>query len=302
MANDILIALGSNCIDEYYSVSDIPKKGEKSMARFIENKVGGMIGNAASIYAAYNHPTIMFDFMNHDASNQILLDDLKNNHVSTDFISFDDAYPSSKCQIMLSEGERIIFVMDNTEVKHTLSDKQINFLTEANYLYTTLSDFVQVENYEKLFSQAKKSGLKIVFDVERTSIQNIQDIKSLFDFADILFINEQADEVLEVQLGDYKTDYRKKALIVLTQADKGSTIYDQDQTIKIDAYKISPVDTTGAGDTYNVSFLHGLVSGWSLEACGRFANAAASRSILGFGPRAGIASEDEVLAFISDYK
>lgn len=301
MPKDHLIALGSNCMDDYYTVSDIPKQGEKSLARFIENKVGGMIGNAAAVYAAYGHPTSMYDFMNFDPSNQRLIEDLKQAQVNTDKIAFDATYPSSKCLIMLKGGERIIFVMDHTHVVHRLSVAQFEFLHEASYLYTTLSDFIQVENYATVFTQAKQHGLQIIFDVERASVQPIADLSSLLDFADILFINEQADDLLRERLGDYIQTYRQKALIVLTQAERGSMIYNAHQSLKIEAYPVVPVDTTGAGDTYNVSFLHGLVSGWSLETCGRFASAAASRSILRLGARSGVCSEAEVLAFMQTF-
>lgn len=302
MAHDHLIALGNSCIDEYYEISDIPSQGEKVLARYLESKVGGMIGNAAAIFAGYGHHTVIYDFMNRHPSNRILLDDLEKYHVSTSFISFDDRYPQTKCQIMLKDGERIIFVMVDIHAIHHLDEKQRAYLKDADYLYTTPTEFLQVQDHELLFKQAKDKGLKIVFDIEKAAVEQIPDIGHVLDFADILFINEQADEALRRKLGDYLETYRQKALLILTQGENGSTIFSKERDIKIQPYKVTPVDTTGAGDTYNVSFLHGLTQGWDLEKCGDFASAAASRSILSLGPRTGVCTEKDVFTFMDDFR
>jgi 2-dehydro-3-deoxygluconokinase len=46
---------------------------------------------------------------------------------------------------------------------------------------------------------------------------------------------------------------------------------------------VSPVDMTGAGDTFDGAFAVGYVAGWSLEKCMRFANAAAALTTTGLG-------------------
>lgn len=301
MAHDTLIALGSNSIDEYYEISSIPLHGEKALARFIGNKPGGMIANAASIYAGYGHPTVMFDFMNTNPANRILIEDLEHYHVRTDLIDIDERYPFTKCQVMIKDGERIIFVMVDNSVTLTLTPEQEAFLSQADYLYTTVTDFSKVRDYRRIFTEAKKKGLKIFFDIEATSILNLSDLEAILDFGDILSINEQAKAGLDAIYGNVIGHFRHKALVLVTMAERGSAIYAGDASILVDAFPVEPVDTTGAGDTYNTSFLHGLTRGWPLEQCGRFASAAASRSILALGPRTGVASETEVLTFMENF-
>ena len=52
-----------------------------------------------------------------------------------------------------------------------------------------------------------------------------------------------------------------------------------DSIIQEPAYRVKAVDTTGAGDTFNAGLIYGLSSGWDLERCLAFANAAAAIAI-----------------------
>lgn len=298
MAHDKLIALGSNCIDEYYEISDIPQQGSKVMAKLTDRKVGGMIGNAASVYAGYGHPTLMFDYMNPDPVNDELIKDLKHYGVLTDLIERSKRYPLVKCQIMLNKGERIIFVMADTGIKHVLTKKQRTALLNADVLYTTLNDLRQLENYGDSLNIAKQNGLKVFFDIEASSVENGDDLETLLSFGDVLSINEQALDALNQRLGNIIERYRKNTLILVTKGANGSEVYTANDCLKFAAMDLHPIDTTGAGDTYNASFLHGIIQGWPLEKCGRFATAAASRCILSLGARSGVGTENDIWDFL----
>jgi sugar/nucleoside kinase (ribokinase family) len=54
------------------------------------------------------------------------------------------------------------------------------------------------------------------------------------------------------------------------------------------------VDTVGAGDTFDAAFVTGLLSGWPLERCARFASLAAASSLRGAGGVAALAAREEL--------
>ena len=66
--------------------------------------------------------------------------------------------------------------------------------------------------------------------------------------------------------------------------------------------RVTPVDTTGAGDTFNASFVYGMSQGLGVREAGEYASAAAARSILYMGPRSGAVGVEQVEQFISTYK
>jgi len=298
--NHPITFIGSNCIDEYFQLDEVPQLGDKALCRYIDSKIGGMIGNAASVYAGYGNDTYMIDFMNHHSSNQLLLDDLVNSKINIEYISFDDKYPDSKCMIMLNHGERIIYIMDNTHIVHTLTIQQIKCLSESEYVYTSLGDMIQIENYENIFTNLKESGVKLVLDIEKNALSLSKNLYEDLSKASILFINEQAHELLMEKISRVyiNTLVKQGTLVVHTQAERGSTIYSMGETIHIPAFKVDVKDTTGAGDTYNVSFIHALNQNKPFNEVGLFASAAAAMSITELGARSGVRAEKSIIEFM----
>lgn len=62
---------------------------------------------------------------------------------------------------------------------------------------------------------------------------------------------------------------------------------------------ITVVDTNGAGDSFVAGFLAGILQGWDLYQCGRFANAVGAHCVMKLGASAGIKPMDEILEFLN---
>ena len=79
----------------------------------------------------------------------------------------------------------------------------------------------------------------------------------------------------------------------------GSWIKRGDEVIRIDALKVKPVDTTGAGDLYAAGFLYGYSHGFSLDKCGLFGSILAGKVIEEVGARMPQNKWDEARELIS---
>ena len=67
--------------------------------------------------------------------------------------------------------------------------------------------------------------------------------------------------------------------------EQGSLIIGEgEKKIEGPAFRVKPVDTTGAGDGWNAGLLVGLVRGWSLEKCVTVANAIGALVVTRRGP------------------
>jgi ribokinase len=62
----------------------------------------------------------------------------------------------------------------------------------------------------------------------------------------------------------------------------------------VEAFKVSVVDTTGAGDASCAGFLYGLIKHKSLEECGRIGNFVASRCTTKIGARTGLPTLEDL--------
>lgn len=72
---------------------------------------------------------------------------------------------------------------------------------------------------------------------------------------------------------------------VITRGPKGALVWDGRDLIEIEAQRVTPLDTVGAGDMFAGAFLYGLSQGWDHAAAGRLASAAAAKLIMTYGAR-----------------
>ena len=84
--------------------------------------------------------------------------------------------------------------------------------------------------------------------------------------------------------------------VALKMGAEGALVASDHERHRIAAFPCSPVDATGAGDTFGGAFVARLVAGDGLLAAGRYAAAAAALSTQGYGAVAPIPRADEVLA------
>jgi sugar/nucleoside kinase (ribokinase family) len=85
----------------------------------------------------------------------------------------------------------------------------------------------------------------------------------------------------------------KKSLVV-TLGEFGSLIYDGVTTQMVPAFKITAVNTLGAGDVFRGAFAYGQMEGWSLVKCAMYGNAAAALQCMQLGNAAVVPSADDI--------
>ena len=80
----------------------------------------------------------------------------------------------------------------------------------------------------------------------------------------------------------------------------GALIWDGDVFRYAPAFRVSAIDTTGAGDVFHAGFCYSLLRGWALEQCLDFGCAAAALNCMQIGARGGIRSAEEISRLISE--
>lgn len=128
----------------------------------------------------------------------------------------------------------------------------------------TLSDINMVKFFKDGLLEIVGDGLDMVFSNE--------------DEAKLMFETDSIEGCVEGMKGIAKQ-------FAITRGADGATLFDGSKVIDIDAVKVSPIDTNGAGDMYAGTFLYGMTHGLSFEQCGELAGTAASKLITQFGAR-----------------
>ncbi len=119
--------------------------------------------------------------------------------------------------------------------------------------------------------------------------------------ADILICNDYEYGLIKHKTGLSDVELLSKAsIIVLTEGEKGSTIYTLERTYKIPPAPPTRIgDPTGVGDAYRAGLIVGLLSGFSWEVAGRLGSLAATYALEHAGPQEHYYTLDE---FIERYR
>jgi len=184
------------------------------------------------------------------------------------------------------------------------------YLKDLTYLHVVGSTLSTNENCRtacfKAVEFAKNNGAKISFDPNfRPELVTERAVHQLFmpiiEQSHIVFPTEAEIKVLT---GDTNLDRACKKLltigpeiIAVKQGSRGSTVYSKDEKHHIDAFNITEIDPTGAGDCYCAGFICQFLKGGPLKEAARFANAVAALAVSKKGPMEGIPSYKEVLQF-----
>jgi ribokinase len=148
--------------------------------------------------------------------------------------------------------------------------------------------------------QAKDMGMRVVLD-GGTLREGSRELASLVD---VLIASEKFVRPL---VGDHTPPERAldtlrewgPRQIVITMGCRGSIGWDGDAVFFQDAFPIEAVDTTGAGDVYHGGYIYGLLHGFPMPDCMRFASATAALKCREIGARKGIPRLEEIHAFLN---
>ena len=140
---------------------------------------------------------------------------------------------------------------------------------------------------------AKSKGLKICYAAAPFEPAAVA---AIIDHIDLLSVNE-------VELAQLKASMDVRVAQLVTLGAKGAYY----QTIEgartsIPAYEVTPLDTTGAGDTFLGVFLARLDRGDPLAACLRWASAAAAVQVTRVGAASVIPTTAEIETFLLENK
>jgi sugar/nucleoside kinase (ribokinase family) len=88
--------------------------------------------------------------------------------------------------------------------------------------------------------------------------------------------------------------------IVLKKGPRGCAIHDRSGTAEVAGFPVEAVDTTGAGDAFNASFLFGRLRGWSLRSSAVLANAVGAIKVTRMGAGTNVPKREEIVRFLSE--
>ncbi|CAH0299417.1 Ribokinase [Peribacillus sp. Bi96] len=285
-----IAVVGSSSMDLVVTSTKRPIAGETVLGDSFITVPGGKGANQAVAAARLGAEVSMIGCVGDDFYGEIILENLKKNHVNTKYVEPVTGSASGTAHITLSEGDNSIIVVKgaNDFITPEYVQKAIKVIEEADIVM--VQQEIPEETVEYLAELCNKLQKKLLLNpapARKLSEGVIQQAAFLtpneHEF-EILFNGREQTKVL--------TEYPNKLFI--TEGKNGVRYFDGHEEKVVPSFVVEAVDTTGAGDTFNAAFAVAVAEGKSYDECLLFANRAASISVTKLGAQGGMPTREEV--------
>lgn len=285
-----IVVIGSASMDLVVTSAKRPGAGETVLGDSFKTVPGGKGANQAVAAARLGAEVTMVGCVGDDSFGETILSNLQSNGVLTDCVEPVTGMESGTAHIILAEGDNSIVVVKaaNDRITPEYVDQAEKAIQAADIVL--IQQEIPEETVVHVSAICAKYQVPLMLNpaparpVPSVVIERAAYITPNEHEAAILFHDEP--------LGDVLRRYPNK--LIVTEGKKGVRYFDGMQEVVVPGYKVEAVDTTGAGDTFNGAFAVALAEGMSLTDSLRFANRAASLSVMKFGAQGGMPSRLEV--------
>lgn len=282
--------LGSINADLFYRVPHLPQPGETLATSDHTKGLGGKGGNMSIAAARAAGRVVHIGAVGPDGGWAV--ETLLEAGVQTQAIQFVDT-PTGHAVIYVdrdAENTIVIFPGANREIALTSVISALS-TAEKGDIFVTQNETNAQGDAMRL---ARSKGMRTVYAAAPFDADAVQDVLMHLD---MLVLNEVEARQLEDATGKQLTDLPVTD-IVMTLGAEGCRWFHGKQCQDFPAFKVTPVDTTGAGDTFTGYLLAGLDRGEPMEQAIRLAQKAGALMVT----RAGTAEVIPDLKDVRDFQ
>ena len=267
---------------------------------------GGSAGNTVVALSQFGGKSFYSCLVARDDLGKFFLEDIRGHGIDTN-LTYENC-PSGHSGRCL--------VMTTPDAHRTMN----TFLGVSSFLSPEHLDEAAIKNSSYVYLEgylvASPKGLEAIKTAKKIAEKNKVDVALTFSdpsmvkyfssqmgdvvgaSVDLLFCNEEEAMIYTgtENVSDARKQLRNIAKkFVMTLGENGALIYDGDTYINIEPYKVTAMDTNGAGDMFSGAFMYGITHGHTYAEAGKLASLAASRVVTQFGPRLETAQVRDIL-------
>lgn len=285
-----VVVVGSISMDLVVTSTVRPGAGETVLGESFVTVPGGKGANQAVAAARLGADVRMVGCVGDDHYGKQLLDNLKQNGVSVKYVKPVTYAGTGTAHIVLAEGDNSIVVVKgaNDCVTPEYVEGALAALKEADIVL--IQQEIPFETIEYVSDVCSSFGIPLLLNPAPAHFIS----QKIIDEATFITPNEHEAKLLfpNMSLEDVLKQNATKVLI--TEGSKGVRYHNGKEEVLVPTFKVEAVDTTGAGDTFNGAFAVAVAEGKNIADSLRFANRAASLSVIKFGAQGGMPTRQEV--------
>lgn len=195
-------------------------------------------------------------------------------------------------------GERTVIWKRDSKLAYAVEEAPTDAAKRGKILHFTPHD---ARACLAMARAAKESGAIVSIDIDNI-FEGIEDVLPLVD----IFVSSSDFPERLVGIADKKTALREIksrygcAVVGMTLGETGSLMLCEGEFVRTDGFEVPGgcKDTTGAGDSFRVGLLYGVLTGESVEESARMANAVAALKCREIGARTSLPTVAELHALL----
>ncbi|MFV1875914.1 ribokinase [Nioella sp.] len=282
--------LGSINIDHSYRMDHLPAPGETIAARTLQTGLGGKGANQSIAIARAGGLVRHIGAIGPEG--QWTVDRLAADGVDVSHVAKGEV-PTGHAIIAVDDAAENAIILFPGANRQVTADQVGLALRQANP-----GDWLLLQNETSAGVDAARlargRGLKVCYCAAPFDPEAVRDI---LPFTDLLSVNEVEEAQLRAALPQGALDGID---LLVTYGSRGAAYIAGAAATRVDAFKVAPVDTTGAGDTFLGYALSGIDAGQPLDAALTRASAAAAIQVTRPGAAEAIPMGGEVDTFLAE--
>lgn len=278
-----IVVVGSLSTDFIVQAERMPYKGETIIGSNFSTAFGGKGANQAVAAARLESETAFVGAIGDDGFGEKLKTNLEDNTIFCENMETftDEATGTAHINIYDNDNSIIVVPGTNSLLTSEVVEKSHDLLKNAEYVM--LQNEIPVETIKHVIDFCYENRVKVIYNPAPFIPIDI----SYLDKCHLITPNELECKTLFGY--DVSTAIKKHpGQLVVTMGESGCLYHNGEEEVLVPSFKTTPVDTTGAGDTFNGALAAFLVKGEKLETAIRSANVAAAISIRKIGAQGGI--------------
>lgn len=282
--------------------------GSKIIPETTEFAYGGGGANAAVCFAHLGIKVSTLLSIGAEGTGSLLIHDLQTAGVDTSYIIRNREYHTALSLIVgIPSRDHTMFLYRGAN-NHLVVQDWRSIKTKWFYLSSLTGESAEV--IPELFAYASAHNICVAWNPGSEQLEGgYRDLKSYLDITDTLILNrEEAMRLIlsknnRLKVHDPKSLLKAlgtmtKGIILITDGNNGSYVYDQTKVYFQPAYKASVIETTGAGDAYGATFVAARFLGCSIDFTMKIAAYNAASVIQNVGAQKGLMNFDALRAKI----
>lgn len=296
-----IFVLGSFVFDLVTSMDRFPEAKESVIGNKFETFPGGKGANQCVAISRLGGNVIINGKVGNDDFGKRFLSLLEKENIDTSLIRVSSESTGIGCVQLDKNGQNRICIVLGANYDFNKEDLDIDQLKECDIFLTQFEMRKEISEYG--IKVAKENGLITI--VNPAPARQISE--DIYQYIDYITPNEKEIELLTgVKVATIEDAYKASEIllgrgvknVIVTFGDKGATFVNKSIKKHYPSFKVDPVDTVAAGDSFNGALAFGLASGFDLDYLMEFANAMGALTTMTKGAIPSLRKYDDVIFFL----